>query len=84
MRLNMYKKNKKLNINEKTVNKTLYTKLFPDPDLLIRTGGHKRLSDFLLCKYLIQRFFVKLWPIYSKDLSNILRNFKVIKRNYGK
>ena len=87
--LNAFKciKKKKLNINEKTVNKTLYTKLFPDPDLLIRTGGHKRLSDFLLWQIsYTEIFFVKkLWPDFnSKDLSNILRNFKVIKRNYGK
>ena len=33
---------------KKLLIKHLYTKLFPDPDLLIRTGGHKRLSDFLL------------------------------------
>ena len=57
--LNAFKciKNKKLNINEKTVNKTLYTKLFPDPDLLIRTGGHKRLSDFLLWQNILYRDF---------------------------
>ena len=80
-------KKKKLNINEKTINKTLYTKFFPDPDLLIRTGGHKRLSDFLLWQIsYTEIFFVKkLWPDFnSKDLSNILSNFKVIKRNYGK
>ena len=80
-------KKKKLSINEKTVNKTLYTKLFPDPDLLIRTGGHKRLSDFLLWQIsYTEIFFVKkLWPDFnSKDLSDILSNFKVIKRNYGK
>ena len=80
-------KKKKLSINEKTVNKTLYTKLFPDPDLLIRTGGHKRLSDFLLWQLsYTEIFFVKkLWPDFnSKDLSDILSNFKIIKRNYGK
>ena len=87
--LNAFKliKKKKLSINEKTINKTLYTKFFPDPDVLIRTGGHKRLSDFLLWQIsYTEIFFVKkLWPDFnSKDLSNILGNFKVIKRNYGK
>ena len=80
-------KKKKLNINEKTVNKTLYTKLFPDPDLLIRTGGHKRLSDFLLWQIsYTEIFLLKNYGqnFNSKDLSNILSNFKVIKRNYGK
>ena len=65
-------KKKKLSINEKTVNKTLYT---------------KRLSDFLLWQLsYTEIFFVKkLWPDFnSKDLSDILSNFKIIKRNYGK
>ncbi len=80
-------KKKKLSISENNINNNLYTRLFPNPDLLIRTGGHKRLSDFLLWQIsYTEIFFVrKLWPDFnSKDLSNIINNFKVIKRNYGK
>jgi len=80
-------KKKRLNINEKNIDKHLYTNFFPNPDLLIRTGGHKRLSDFLLWQmsYTEIFFIKKLWPEFnSKDLTNIVNNFKVVKRNYGK
>ena len=78
---------KKLNINENNINKYLYTNTIPDPDILIRTGDTKRLSNFLLWQLAYTEiFFVKkLWPDFnSNDYNKILENFKKIKRNFGK
>ena len=78
-------KNKK-KLNEKNVNKYLQTKNIPDPDLLIRTGDTKRLSNFLLWQLAYSEIFFekKLWPDFTeKDYSNIIRKFRNIKRNYG-
>ena len=64
----------------------MYTKNEPDPDILIRTGGQKRLSNFLLWQLAYSEiyFLDKLWPDFSiKDLKKILRNFRGIQRNYG-
>ena len=82
------KKVKKLNlkINEKNITKNLYTKNIPDPDLLIRTGNTKRLSNFLLWQLAYSEIFFekKLWPAFnSRDYLKILKNFKKIKRNFG-
>ena len=77
---------KKLNINENNIKKNLYTKTIPDPDILIRTGDTKRLSNFLLWQlaYTEIYFVKKLWPDFnSKDYNNILNNFRKIKRNFG-
>ena len=78
---------KKTVINEKTLVKYLYTKDIPDPELLIRTGNRKRLSNFLLWQLAYSEiFFVKkLWPDFNeKDYIKILNQFKNIKRNFGK
>ena len=78
---------KKLNINENNINKNLYTNTIPDPDILIRTGDTKRLSNFLLWQlaYTEIYFVKKLWPDFnSNDYNKILDNFKKIKRNFGK
>ena len=80
-----FKKSKK-NLTIKSFEKNLYTKGMPDPDILIRTGGHQRLSNFLLWQlaYTELFFLQKLWPDFnSKDLSLIVKRFKKIKRNYG-
>ena len=82
------KKVKKLNlkINEKNITKNLYTKNIPDPDLLIRTGNTKRLSNFLLWQLAYSEIFFekKLWPAFnSRDYLKILKNFTKIKRNFG-
>ena len=77
---------KKKIINENLIKKNLYTKYMPDPDLLIRTGGHKRLSNFMLWQlaYSELYFLDKLWPDFnSSDLRKIINNFKQIKRNFG-
>ena len=74
-------------INEKNISKNLYTKNIPDPDLLIRTGNTKRLSNFLLWQLAYSEIFFekKLWPEFNeKDYDKIIKKFKKIKRNFGK
>ena len=78
------KKKKKINTN--LLNKNLYTNNIPDPDILIRTGGHKRLSNFMLWQlaYAEIYFLDKLWPDFNdKDLKKVIINFKKVKRNFG-
>jgi len=80
-------KKKKLQINESNITRNLYTKNIPDPDILIRTGDRKRLSNFLLWQLAYSEIFFekKLWPDFNeKDYSNILNKFKKTKRNFGK
>ena len=58
----------------------------PDPDILIRTGGQKRLSNFMLWQLAYSELFFlnKLWPDFKlNDLSNILKIYKKRKRNFG-
>ena len=74
-------------LNIKKFEKYLQTKNIPDPDLLIRTGNTKRLSNFLLWQLAYSEIFFekKLWPDFNeKDYRKIIRNFKKIKRNFGK
>ena len=73
-------------INIKSLSKNLYTQRMPNPDILIRTGGHKRLSNFMLWQlaYTEIYFIDKLWPDFnSKDFERIIKNFKNVKRNFG-
>ena len=82
---NLFLKKKKT-INLRNFESELYTKNIPDPDILIRTGGTKRLSNFLLWQLAYSEiFFVeKMWPEFSKkDYEKIISKFKAIKRNYG-
>ena len=77
---------KRQKINTKNLEKNLYTKNIPDPDILIRTGGYQRLSNFLLWQlaYTELFFLKKLWPEFNKkDLINIINEFKKQKRNFG-
>ena len=77
---------RKISINEKNLIKFLQTKNIPDPDLLIRTGDTKRLSNFLLWQLAYTEIFFekKLWPTFNeKDFNKIIKKFKKIKRNYG-
>ena len=74
------------NLNLKNFEKNLYTQNMPDPDILIRTGGHKRLSNFMLWQLAYSELFFldKLWPDFNqKDLKNILTSFRKRKRNFG-
>ena len=86
--LNALKKLNKNNdkINEKNFKKYLQTKSIPDPEILIRTGNTKRLSNFLLWQLAYSEIFFekKLWPEFSeKDYNNIIKKFRKIKRNFG-
>ena len=82
---NAFKKSRK-KLNYKNFEKNLYTKNIINPDILIRTGGYQRLSNFLLWQmaYTELFFLKKLWPDFnSADLLKIIKKFKKIKRNYG-
>ena len=87
--LNAFKKLKKDNkkFSEKNLCRYLQTKNIPDPELLIRTGNTKRLSNFLLWQLAYSEIFFekKLWPDFNeKDYNKIIKNYKSIKRNFGK
>ena len=87
--INAFKNLKKNNdlINEKNLTKYLQTKNIPDPDILIRTGNTKRLSNFLLWQIAYSEIFFekKLWPDFNQnDFDKITKKFKLVKRNYGK
>ena len=73
-------------ISIKNLENYLYTKNMPDPDILIRTGGYKRLSNFMLWQIAYSELFFlkKLWPDFnSKDLKKVISKFKSTKRNFG-
>ena len=87
--INAFKKVKrnKIKINEKNLEKHLQTKNIPDPDILIRTGNTKRLSNFLLWQLAYSEIFFekKLWPAFTeKDYTKIINEYKNIKRNFGR
>ncbi len=80
-------KKKRSKITENEIGKNLYTSSQPDPDILIRTGGQKRLSNFMLWQlaYSELYFLNKLWPDFNaKDLKKIIKDYRSIKRNFGK
>ena len=73
-------------ISEKNLSKYLLTKNIPDPDILIRTGNTKRLSNFLLWQLAYTEIFFekKLWPDFNeRDYNKIIKKFKNVKRNFG-
>ena len=83
--LNAFKKTKK-KININNLKKNLYTKNMPDPEILIRTGGYQRLSNFMLWQlaYTELFFLKKLWPDFNdNDLTKIIKKYKKNKRNFG-
>ena len=87
--MNAFKKIKrnKIKINEKNLEKNLQTNGIPDPDILIRTGNTKRLSNFLLWQLAYSEIFFekKLWPAFTeKDYIKIIKEYKNIKRNFGR
>ena len=80
----LHKKN--LKINEKNISLNLFTKNIPDPELLIRTGNTKRLSNFLLWQLSYSEIFFekKLWPDFNAhDFNKIIKEYKNLKRNFG-
>ena len=78
------KKKGKININN--FEQELYTHNIPDPEILIRTGGAKRLSNFLLWQLAYTEIFFidKLWPDFNEnDFNKIVIKYNKIKRNFG-
>ena len=87
--INAFKKirRSKIKVNEKNLERYLQTKNIPDPDILIRTGDTKRLSNFLLWQLAYSEIFFekKLWPAFTEnDYKKIIEEYKNIKRNFGK
>ncbi len=79
-------KKKKIKITLENIKKNLYTHNIPDPDILIRTGNTKRLSNFMLWQLAYSELYFekKLWPDFTvKDYNRIIKSFKKIKRNFG-
>ena len=78
---------KKIDINDRNFKKFLLTNSLSDPDIIIRTGGFSRLSDFMLYQSSFTELFFekKLWPDFkASDLDNIIKKFRTIKRKFGK
>lgn len=74
-------------INEQTISQHLSTNFMPDPDLLIRTGGEVRLSNYLLwqCAYTEFYFCNTYWPdFHEADLCEAIEWFQTRERRYGK
>ena len=79
-------KTKKKKITTRDIKNNLFTKNTPDPELLIRTGNTKRLSNFLLWQIAYSEIFFekKLWPDFTaNDYNKILSKFRKTKRNFG-
>ncbi|MCL1944778.1 MAG: polyprenyl diphosphate synthase [Firmicutes bacterium] len=73
-------------VTQESFNRYLYTKNIPDPDLIIRTGGDIRLSNFLLYQAAYSELYFSntLWPDFSKkELDDIISNYSSRKRNFG-
>ena len=74
-------------INEETISAHLYTAGMPDPDLIIRTSGEFRLSNFLMWQAAYSEIFITptLWPDFSKaEFVDILKKFQERDRRFGK
>lgn len=74
-------------INEELIDKHLYTKGQADPELLIRTGGRSRLSNFLLWQTAYSEFYftTALWPDFGpSELKKAIRWYQTQQRNFGK
>lgn len=73
-------------ITEDMISENLYTKNIPDPDLLIRTGGEMRVSNYLLWQIAYSEFLVtkKYWPEFDKEaLADAIKEFNHRQRRYG-
>ena len=77
---------KKIMINEKNISKYLYTHSIPDPEILIRTGNTKRISNFLIWQTIYTEIFFekKMWPEFNQnDFNKIIKKYNTIHRNFG-
>jgi undecaprenyl diphosphate synthase len=73
-------------IDPEIFSKHLYTRYYPDPDLLIRTSGEMRISNFLLWQLSYTEIYVtkKLWPDFRKaDLVEAIEDYSKRQRRYG-
>ena len=73
-------------ITEELISKELYTKSMPDPDLLVRTGGEMRISNYLLWQIAYSEFYVtqKFWPEFDKKaLEEAVLEFNRRQRRFG-
>ena len=73
-------------INLKMIRKKMYLGDIPDPEILVRTGGFQRLSNFMLLNLSYSDLFFTntLWPEFSiEELENIFDKYSKIKKNYG-
>ena len=74
-------------IDEKMFSDMLYTKEIPDPDLVVRTSGEQRVSNYLLWQSAYAEFYFSdvLWPDFDREeLEKIVKNFQTRERRYGK
>ncbi len=74
-------------ISQETISSLLYTKDIPDPDILIRTSGEQRISNYLLWQIAYTELFFTdtLWPDFNKDeLAEIIKKYNNRERRYGK
>jgi undecaprenyl diphosphate synthase len=74
-------------ITQDLISNHLYTKTMPDPDLIIRTSGENRLSNFLMWQAAYSEIYISetLWPDFSKDeFIEILKNYQKRDRRFGK
>ena len=78
---------KEEDITQDLISEYLYTKGVPDPDLLIRTGGEQRISNYLLWQIAYSEILItpKYWPDFDKNLlAECINEFKLRQRRYGK
>ena len=84
---NITKKDKNIKLdNQKDIDNLFFLGGFPDPDILIRTGGYKRLSNFIMYNLTYTELFFTetLWPDFSeKEFSLIINQYLNIDRKYG-
>ncbi len=74
-------------LNEESFRNYLYTAPFPDPELIIRTGGEKRISNFLLWQVAYSELFITdtLWPDFNREcLEEAIEDFNRRERRFGK
>lgn len=74
-------------ISQELISNYLYTKGVPDPDLLIRTGGEQRISNYLLWQIAYSEIIIvnEFWPDFDKNkLKNCIEEFNMRQRRYGK
>ena len=84
--INAFKDKSKKTINVNDFKNLLITKNIPDPDILIRSGGFQRISDFFLYQISFTEFFFikKLWPeIQKSDIKKIINKYRNIERKFG-